>query len=215
MYISRTDAERKYRISSTRMRQLERKGKLVPLDASTVAYKPPAKARGGSAVKVVYEEAQVAALFGTKGADTRFARRQRFDAVVFDLLADGVDVPDIVRRTRLDLATVLRLRDFYVREKDGIVVPGAEVRAMRENGFDLRPDNMAEVMQALREYGRGIKPSKERLARWKMFSEDGKVLLDEPLSEKDRLARLKIVPEGAVLSEKDRLARLKIVPDND
>jgi hypothetical protein len=209
MYISRTDAERKYRISSTRMRQLERKGKLVPLDASAVAYKPPAKARGGSAVKVVYEEAQVAALFGTKGANTRFGRRQRVDAVVFDLFAEGVDVPDVVRRTRLDLATVLRLRDVYVREKNALIIPGDQIREAREYGLDPRPGNIAVFLKGLLDYARGVKPSKERLARIKIVSEG------EVLSEKDQLARMEVVSEGEVLSEKDRLARMKIVPDND
>lgn len=161
MYISRTEAERKYRISATRMRQLEKKGKLVPIDASTVAYKAPENARGGSAVKVVYEEAQVAALFGTKGAAKRFSRRKHVDAVVFDLLAAGVDVPDIVRQLRLDLATVLRLRDVYVREKDGIVIPGVQVRAARELGFDPRNKDFSEFLQGLLDYARRIKPSKE------------------------------------------------------
>ncbi|HRI68377.1 MAG TPA: hypothetical protein PK156_29315 [Polyangium sp.] len=123
-------------------------------------------------MKVVYEETQVAALFGTRGAKKRFSRRRNLDAVVFDLLADGVDVPTIVRQTRLDLATVLRLRDVYVREKDAIIMPGEQVRAAREYGFNLKPNNVAETLKRLLDYARGIKPSKERLARIKIVPEE-------------------------------------------
>jgi hypothetical protein len=160
-------------------------------------------------VKVVYEEAQVAALFGTKGADTRFGRRQRVDAVVFDLLAEGVDVPDIVRRTRLDLDTVVGLRAFYVREKDALIIPGAQIREARKHGVYPRPDNIGGLLGALFDYARGIKVSKERLAGWKVVPDE------EDVVEKERSAGWKIVPEGEVLSHKERMARIKIVPDND
>jgi hypothetical protein len=161
-------------------------------------------------VKVVYEEAQVAALFGTKGADTRFGRRQRVDAVVFDLLAEGVDVPDIVRRTRLDLDTVVGLRAFYVREKDALIIPGAQIREARKHGVYPRPDNIGGLLGRLLDYARGIKVSKERSAGWKFVPDE-----EYDAFEKERSAGWKFVPEGEVLSHKERLARIKIVPDND
>lgn len=154
------------------MRQLEKKGKLTPIDVSTVDYKSPEKARGGPAVKVVYEESQVAGLFGTEGAKKKLGRRQHLDAEVFDMLAAGIDVPDIVRKLRLDLATVLRLRDLYVREKDAIIVPGEQVRAAREHGFNLKPDNIGDILKRLLDSTRGIKTSKERSARFKMVTDE-------------------------------------------
>jgi hypothetical protein len=58
MFISRKQAERKYKISSTRLRQLESEGKLKALDASMVGYEQPKKGRrGGPPVRVVYDEA--------------------------------------------------------------------------------------------------------------------------------------------------------------
>jgi hypothetical protein len=150
MYISRSEAERKYRISTPRLRQLEKKGKLVAIDASTVPYNPPQKTRGGSAVKVVYEEAQVAH-FGKKRANKRFAPRVCIAPLVFDMLAAGSDVTDIVIQLRVDLDTVQRLRDTYVREKGGIWIPGTLVQALRDLGFDPRPDNFVEVVRGLLE----------------------------------------------------------------
>lgn len=173
MFISRKEAERKFKISAERLRQLEQKGKLKRHDPSRVGYEQPKNGRkAGPKVQVVYDEAQVAALVRKAGADTRFVRRQKRDARVFDMLAEGIDVPDIVMRTRLDLAVVKQLRNEYVREKDGFVVPGEVRRLAREHGIDIRPDNIVEVFVRLLEYGRGIRPSKDKLARLKVISED-------------------------------------------
>jgi hypothetical protein len=171
MFISRREAEQKYKISYTRLRQLEKKGKLTPIDASTVRYELRNK-HGGNTVKVVYDEAQLVALKGKTSFDARFARGQRRDALVFDMLAEGVDVPDIVRRTRLDVPVVLRLRDTYVREKEGFVVPGEARRIARKHGFEIGPHNIVEVLIRLLEYGRGVKPPKERLSRVKVIPDE-------------------------------------------
>lgn len=173
MFISRLEAERKYKISVDRLRQLERRGKLKAVDASTVGYKQPEKGhRSGPAVKVVYEEAHIAALAGKTRSGVKFAREQRRDALVFGMLAQGIDVPDIVVKMQLDLAVVQRLRDEYAKEKDGFVVPGEVRRAAREHGFDLRADNIVEIFVRLREYGRGVKPTKERLSRVKVIPDE-------------------------------------------
>ncbi len=120
MFISRKQAERKYKISNTRLRQLEREGKLKALDASMVGYEQPKKRRrGGPPVRVVYDEAYIAAHVGKPGADVRFVRKQRRDARVFDVLEQGIDVPTIVMKLRFELAIVKRLRDEYVEEKKG------------------------------------------------------------------------------------------------
>lgn len=162
MYLSRGEVERKYKISITRQRQLEKKGKLTPLDPSKVGYEQRDRAPGGPTVKVVYDEAQVAALKAKTSSDVRFARQQRRDAVVFDMIKEGVDVPDIVMRTRLDLAVVKRLWDEYIRAKDGFVVPGEVRRIAREHGIDLRPDNIADIFISLLAYGRSEKPLRAR-----------------------------------------------------
>ena len=173
MFISRADAERKFKISADRLRQLQKMGKLKAFDAKAVRYEQPKKGRhSGPAVKVVYDEAHVAALVGKTGSDMRFVRRQRRDAVVFDMLTEGIDVPDIVMRTRLDLQVVMQLRDDYVREKDGFVVPGKVRRLARENGITLGPHNIVEVFVLLLGYGRGIKPPKGRLARVKITPDE-------------------------------------------
>jgi hypothetical protein len=173
MFISRSEAEKKFKISIPRLRQLERQGKIKAIDASTVEYEQRKKGRNaGPTVKVVYDEAQIAALKAKTKSEPRFARPQRRDALVFDMLAEGIDVPDIVRKLRLDLALVLRLRDTYAKEKDGIVVPGKARRLARENGFDLRPDNIVDILIRLLEYGRGVKPPKDRLARVKLVPDE-------------------------------------------
>lgn len=170
MYVSRAEAERKYKISITRQRALEKQGKLTPIDPAKVGYPQPNLVRGGAAIRVVYEEAQVAALKAKTSADARFARQRRRDALVFDMLAEGVSVTDIVRRLRLDLSTVKRLRDEYVKECDGFVVSGEVRRLAREHGFEIGPHNIVAVFVRLLEYGRGIKPSKNRLSRVKIVS---------------------------------------------
>ncbi len=174
MFISRKEAERKFKISAERLRQLDEQGKLKRHDPSRVGYEQPKKGRrAGPKVKVVYDEAQVAALVRKLGTDTRFVRRQKRDALVFDMIKEGFDVPDIVMRLRLDLPVVKQLRDdYYVREKGGFVVPGEARRLAREHGIDLRPDNIVEVLVRLLEYGRGVKPPKDKLARLRVISEE-------------------------------------------
>ncbi len=173
MFISRADAEQKFKISADRLRQLEKRGKLKAFDAATVGYEQPKKGRqSGPAVKVVYDEAHVAALVGKTGSDVRFARRQRRDAVVFDMIKAGIDVPDIVMRTRLDLGVVKQLRDEYIREKDGFVVPGEARRLAREHGIDLGPHNIVEVLVRLLNYGRGVKPPKDRLSHLRVVPDE-------------------------------------------
>lgn len=173
MFISRKEAERKFKISAERLRQLDEQGKLKRHDPSRVGYEQPKKGRrAGPKVKVVYDEAQVAALVRKMGADTRFVRRQKRDALVFDMLEAGADVPSIVMKLRLDLAVVKQLRKEYVEEKGGFVVPGEVRRLAREHGFDIGPHNIVEILVRLLAYGRGIKPSKERLARIKVVPDE-------------------------------------------
>ena len=146
MFISRAEAERKFKISAERVRQLEQEGKLKGYDASRVGYEQPKKGRrGGPPVKVVYDEAHVAALVGKTGADARFARKLRRDAQVFDMLKEGIDVPTIVMKLRLDLAIVKHLRDQYVEEDGGFVAAGELRRIARAHGIDIGPDNLVEV----------------------------------------------------------------------
>jgi len=169
MFISRSEAERKYNISYTRLTQLQKKGKLTPINVSTIPAEYQAKYKKTN-VRVVYAEEQLAALRGKTGSDARFGREKRRDALVFDMIKDGIDVPDIVMRTRLNLEVVKRLRDEYLKEKGGFVVPGEVRRLAREQGFEIGPHNIVEVFVRLLEYGRGIKPPKERLSRVKVVS---------------------------------------------
>lgn len=173
MFISRAEAERKFKISAERLRKLEKRGKLKAYDPSKVGYEQPKKGRhSGPKVKVVYDEAHVADLVGKTGSDMRFVRRLRRDALVFDMLKEGIDVPDIVMQTRLDLPVVKQLRDEYVREKDGFVVPGEVRRLAREHGFEIGPHNLVDVFVRLLEYGRGVKPPKARLSRVKVVPDE-------------------------------------------
>lgn len=169
MFISRRDATKKYAISYTRLLQLEREGKLTPIDVTTVRHVYQSTIRN---LKIVYEEVQLAALKRKLDVDMVFVRKKRRDARVFDMLTKGIDVPDIVMRTRLDLATVKRLRDEYVREKDGFVVPGEARRIAREHGIDLGPDNYVEVLVRLLNYGRGVKPSQDRLSHLRVVPDE-------------------------------------------
>ncbi|HRI69122.1 MAG TPA: hypothetical protein PK156_33055 [Polyangium sp.] len=170
MFISRRDAVKKYAISYTRLQQLEKKGKLTPIDVSTVGNQYERTTNKN--LKVVYEEAQVAALKRNLAVDVAFVRQKRRDARVFDMITEGFDVPDIVMRTRLELAAVKHLRDEYIREKDGFVVPGELRRIAREHGINIGPHNIVETFVRLLEYGRGIKPPKERMARIKITPEE-------------------------------------------
>lgn len=171
MYISRSEAARKLKVTEGRLRQLEKKGKLVPIKASEVDYpKKGAKARGE--IKWVYDEQQVDALVGKTGADVRFAREHRSDAVVFDMLTDGADAVDIVRRLRLDLLTVQRLRESYVEEKGGFVVTGRDVREAHELGFDLTPKTLMTVLRRVAEFVRGGKLAKDKLSRLKVLPDE-------------------------------------------
>lgn len=169
MFISRRDAEKKYAISYTRLQQLEKEGKLIPIDVNTVRDRYQSTTKN---LKVVYEEVQVAALKRKLDVDVSFVRGKRRDAHVFDLLSKGIDVTDIVRRTRLELATVKRLRDEYIREKDGFVVPGEARRIAREHGIDLGPHNIVEVLVRLLNYGRGVKPSQDRLSHLRVVPDE-------------------------------------------
>lgn len=170
MYISRSEAARKLKVTEGRLRQLEKKGKLVPIKASEVDYPPKKGARGE--IKWVYDERQVDTLVGKTGADVRFAREHRSDAVVFDMLTDGADAVDIVRRLRLDLPTVQRLRESYVEEKGGFVVTGRDVREAHELGFDLTAKSLMTVLRRVAEFVRGGKLAKDKLSRLKVLPDE-------------------------------------------
>ncbi|MBK9260412.1 MAG: hypothetical protein IPM54_11320 [Polyangiaceae bacterium] len=161
MFISRAEAERKFKISAERLRQLEQEGKLKGYDPSRVGYEKPKKGpRCGPRVKVVYDEAHVAAYVGKTGADARFARKQRRDARVFEMLKEGMDVPTIVMELRLDLAVVKHLRDEYAELKGGFLVPGEVRRIAREAGYEIGPDNLVDVLVQLLRAGRNCEPPK-------------------------------------------------------
>jgi hypothetical protein len=174
MYISRRDAQKKYNISVERLRQAEKKGKLVRVRAADVPYEQPSKTNGsfGAVVKWVYREEHVAALVGKMGADAAFVRRQQIEARVFDLLEQGVDIIEIVRRLRIDLATVERLRAVYVKEKGGFVVSGEAVRVVKTYGFELTAKTFVALLIQLLEGVRGVKPSRDRSSRFKMVVEE-------------------------------------------
>lgn len=169
MYISRAEAGQRLKVTEGRLRQLEKKGKLVPIRASDVDYTPKKNENGGGEVKWVYEEAQVAALVGKAGADARFAREHRRDALVFDMLAEGKSVVAIVRKLRLDLPTVKRLREEFVHEDGGFVVLGEDVRAAKELGFELTSSkSIITILTRVHEFLRGAKPSNDKLSRLKV-----------------------------------------------
>ncbi len=166
MFISRKEAERKFKISAERLRQLDEQGKLKRHDPSRVGYEQPKKGRrGGPPVRVVYDEAYIAAHVAKTRADVRFAREQRRDAQVFDMLKAGIDVPDIVMKLRLDLAIVKRLRDEYVEETGGLLVPGEVRRIARKAGYEVGPDNFVDLLIHLLKAGRSYEPPKDRLSR--------------------------------------------------
>jgi hypothetical protein len=172
MYISRSETARKLKVTETRLRQLEKQGKLARLRASDVGYAVPNGAKGGRGAQWVYEEAQVAALVGKAGADTRFARQQRTEAIVFDQLHNGADIIDIVRKLRLDLPTVQRLRDVFVREKGGFVVTKEHVDAAKALGFDLTAKTLLSMLTRVEATLRGVKPANDKLSRLRIVAED-------------------------------------------
>lgn len=171
MFMSRTEAEKKYDISYTRLIQLQKKGKLTPINVSTIPAEYQAKYIKTN-VKVVYAEEQLATLRGKAGSDARFGREKRRDALVFDMIKQGIDVPDIVMRTRLNLEAVKRLQNEYIRAKDAFVVPGEARRIAREHGIELGPDNYVEVLVRLLNYGRGVKPSEDRLSHLRVVPDE-------------------------------------------
>lgn len=172
MYISRSEAGRKLRVSETRLRQLEKQGKLKKLLAAEVGFAQRKGQNGGRDPKWVYAQDQVSALLGKTGADTKFAREHRIDANVFDLFAQGADLVEVVRQTRLDVATVQRLRDVYCKEKGAFLVSNEAVRAAQAHGFELKPDTFTELLVHLLERVRGAKPGKEKLSRLKVVPDE-------------------------------------------
>lgn len=172
MYISRSEAAKRLKVSDTRLRQLEKQGKLVRVAANGVNFRGKSGVRGGRETKWVYEEAQVAALVGKTGADARFARAHRTDAMVFDMLAGGANIIEIVRRLRLDLSQVERLRDIYVKEAGGFVVTARDVQAARELGFDLTAKTFTTILTRLLEHMRGAKLTRDKLARLKVVPDE-------------------------------------------
>ncbi|MBK9260225.1 MAG: hypothetical protein IPM54_10360 [Polyangiaceae bacterium] len=130
-FITRTAAAKKYRVTYDHLRQLERDGKLRKFAAKDVDYTHDKPCPRGGQIKWVYNEDDVAKHAGKK-ADVRFARMSRTAALVFDLLAEGKDLVEIVRRTRLDISEANRIRNIYLREKDGFVVPGEARRVANQ-----------------------------------------------------------------------------------
>lgn len=172
MYISRSDAAQRLRVSEARLRQLEKQGKLKRLLAADVGYTHRKGQNGGRYPKWVYEETQVLALVGKTGADTKFAREHRIDAMVFDLFDRGCDLVEVVRQTRLDVSAVQRLRDVYIKEKGAFLVSSEAKRAAEAHGFDLKPETFAELLIHLLERVRGAKPGKEKLSRLRVVPDE-------------------------------------------
>lgn len=160
-YISRTNAVKKYRISYDRLRQLEREGKLQKFAAKDVGYQEDKPSRGG-VTKWVYKTEDVARATRTNGDMVRFARSYRKEAAVFDLLADGRDLIEIVRRTRFDLSEVTRLRNIYVREKGLFVIPREALDLAAAHGLELKANTIGPLFVRLLEAARANNRSKPK-----------------------------------------------------
>jgi hypothetical protein len=160
-YISRTKAVKKYRVSYDRLRQLEREGKLQKYAASDVKYEDDKPTRGGQ-TKWVYKEDDVAKAARTNGDVVRFARNFRKEAVVFDMLSDGRDLIEIVRRTRFSLAEVTQLRNVYLREKGLFVVPREAIELAAEHGIELKHNTIGPLLVRLLEAARANNRAKPK-----------------------------------------------------
>jgi hypothetical protein len=82
------------------------------------------------------------------------------------MLEQGIDVPDIVMKLRLELAIVKHLHDEYVEETGGLLVPGEVRRIARKAGYEVGPDNFVDLLIHLLEAGRSrAASSTDRLSR--------------------------------------------------
>lgn len=147
-YISRPDAEQKYRIRYKRLLTYEEQRILTVYDADLVGYAQRTN-RGGQRVKWVYDEDQVAALALKISPDASLGKRDRKEAKVFDLLDKGVDLPGIVRQLNINGRIAEQIRDFYIREKDAVVIPNDVVREIRAMGFSFTRENAATTILSL------------------------------------------------------------------
>jgi len=138
-YISRPDAARKFKVSSTKLRRLEKSNALRRYRADDVGF--PTKGLPG--LKWVYLVADLHEMFPERSHNVAQRHRQ---TVVFNLLAHGINVIDIVRKTKLPVKEIQALRDIYVRERHGLFLPGDVVMRLRDLGFDVHD---AETLIAL------------------------------------------------------------------
>lgn len=147
-YIARREAEQKYQISYSKLVDYEQKGLLTAYRADKVRYSRKGN-RGGARVKWVYDEEHVAALSRKVGPDARLVKRTRKEAEVLELLEKGIDLVVIVRQLKILPAKAEQIRDFYLREKGAVVVPGDVVQLLHNMGFSVTNENVAEVIMAL------------------------------------------------------------------
>lgn len=147
-YIARREVEQKYQISYSKLVDYEEKGLLTAYSADKVRYSRKGN-RGGARVKWVYDEEHIAALFRKVGPDARLVKRSRKEAEVLEMLEKGIDLVVIVRQLKLLPAKAEQIRDFYLREKGAVVVPGYVCQALHALGFSLTTENAAEVFMGL------------------------------------------------------------------
>lgn len=164
IYISRKEAEKQYGISPTRLRELEQKGVLTAYDAEEVGYSRKTR-RGGARVKVVYDDAQVASVARQIMPDVRMVKRNRVEAQAYPMLAKGADVIDLVEQLRIDGITAREIRDFYVREKGAVIVPGPAAEAIRALGFSFTQETAADTIERLVERIRKAEDQLEKLGK--------------------------------------------------
>jgi len=160
-FITRREATKKYRVTYERLVQLEREGKLRKIAAKDAGFAKDKPHQRGGQIKWVYNEEEVVKATRKK-PDARFARALRVDALVFDMLAEGCDLIEIVRLTRIDHSEATRLRDIYLREKDGFVVPGEARRVAKDYGFDLKPNTLVPLLVRLLDAARAKNRAKPK-----------------------------------------------------
>lgn len=147
-YITRGEAEKKYKISYMKLVDYEQKGLLKAYRADNVRFLRKGN-RGGARVKWVYDEEQVAALARKVGPDAAMVKHSRKEAQVLEQLEKGVDLVVIVKHLNVSRGTAEHIRDFYLREKGAVVIPGYVVQVLHEMGFSVTNDNIAEVIMGL------------------------------------------------------------------
>jgi hypothetical protein len=138
-FCTREEAAALLGVTYERVAQLERTGKLAPLDARAV------QGERAGRTSIVYRTADVLRLCEQRGPRSEGDEA----AAVWALLEQGRSTVEIVIELKMAPRRVLELQREYLAHKHAAVIDGRTILAVRALGFDVTPETLPDAVERM------------------------------------------------------------------